>query len=467
MPAGESTARESTAGGSTARPAPRQTRWRALADLPPGPGEARASLLGRFLADPERVLSECHERFGDCFTLPLPGFRNRSRPVVVLSDPDAIRQLFAGRPALSTPARARQVANSLGQTSTFLLDEDAYVERRRILSAHFHGELLRRWRGLAAEIAEREVASWPLDEPLELGPRLYGVALEVILQAVLGGIADDRLSELRILIRRICNSEGPRTLRTHEAEPEVAPRDAVDELLTAELRERRESSADGDADVLAMLLGPIARQGTLSDVELCDELMSLMLAGHETVAVGLAWTFELLMRNPDALGRARRDAIDGDGTYVAAVVKEALRCKPPVPLLNRTLREPWETAGHRLPAGTDIAPCIYLVHQRPELYPEPERFLPERFLDSDPPRFGWLTFGTGVRRCLGAAFAEIEMREVLRAVLTRAEPELPEPGPVPHGTWRTILLRPSGTTRAVLRSRAPDEDILMSRAGGS
>jgi cytochrome P450 family 135 len=457
--AGPSTAGED--GKSTARPAALRARRRAIADLPPGPSESVASLLGRFLADPEEVFSECHQRFGDCFTLPLPGVRRRLRPSVVVSDPKAITELFASGPALSTVAPSRFImASTLGDESTFLLDDDIHLARRRLISAYFHGEPLRRWERLAAEIAEREVAAWPLDEPLELGPRLYGVVLEIILQVVLGDVDQDRLAELRRLVPGIWGDDGPRSLGWQGRTPGERPsRHAVDELLSAELRARREAVANGHTDVLSALLDASRQHQMLSDLQLRDELVTLLLAGHENSAAGMAWTFELLMRNPEALGRARRDAIGGDGTYLAALLREALRCKPPVMFVNRTLRRPWEAAGHRLPAGTDVAACIYLVHQRPDLYPEPERFRPERFLAGEPPHFSWLAFGAGLRRCLGAAFAEIEMREVLRAVLARAEPELTDPGPLPRGSWRSVVMRPSGVTPAVLRSRARDQTI--------
>jgi cytochrome P450 len=171
------------------------------------------------------------------------------------------------------------------------------------------------------------------------------------------------------------------------------------------------------------------------------------------------------MRNPEALSAARNDAISGDGSYLAAVVKEGLRCRPPISLINRTLRQSWEVAGHRLPAGTDIAACIYLVHQRPDLYPEPDCFRPERFIEGEPPRFGWLAFGAGIRRCLGAAFAELEMRKVLRAVLARAEPQLAAPEPLPRGTLRGVAMRPTGLTPAVLRSRSRDQSVPVVASG--
>jgi cytochrome P450 len=164
----------------------------------------------------------------------------------------------------------------------------------------------------------------------------------------------------------------------------------------------------------------------LSDQVVRDEIVTLLVAGHETTAGALAWTFELLMRNPEALTRTSHDAVAGDGRYVAAVVKEALRYKPPISFVNRTLRRPWEVAGFTLPVGTDVAASIFLLHRRPDLYPEPDAFHPERFLDGQPPRSTWVPFGAGSRRCLGAGFAELEMRAVLRAVLARAEPERAE-----------------------------------------
>jgi cytochrome P450 len=328
-----------------------------------------------------------------------------------------------------------------------------------MISAYFHGEPLRRWEQLAGEIAEREVARWPLEDALELGPRLYDVVLEIILQVVLGDADSDRLADLRRLVPGIWGDDGPRSLGLTGSD--LPTRHAVDELLTDELRARRQAPANGYSDVLSALLDPSAPHELLSDLQLRDELVTLLLAGHENSAAGMAWTFELLMRNPEALSLARRDAVSGVGSYLDAVIKEAMRCKPPVMFVNRTLRAPWEVAGYRLRAGTDIAACIYLVHQHPELYPAPERFRPERFLDGEPPRYNWLAFGGGIRRCLGAAFAEIEMRAVLRAVLRRAEPELAEPGPLPPGAWRSVVMRPSGGTLAVLRSRARDQNITV------
>jgi cytochrome P450 len=438
------------------QPAARRARRRAIAELPPGPREGLAALLARFLTNPEDLLLDCRDRFGDCFTLPLPGFHARPRPVVVVSEPDAVAELLTSGPALSTVVLARsRMADNLGSESTFMLDDDDHVERRRTISAYFHGEPLRRWERLACEIAEREVAEWPLDEALELGPRLNSLVLEIILQVVLGSADRDRLAELRPLILQTWGPEGRRSLGWQERKPGfVPPRRAIDELLAGELAARQEDPGHRHTDVLSALLGASGQRDELSDAVLLDEIVTLIIAGHDTTGAGLAWTFELLMRNPEALDRARHDAISGDGSYLAAAVKEGLRCRPPISLVNRTLRQPWEVAGHRLPAGTDIAACIYLVHQQPDLYPEPECFRPERFLDGEPPRFGWLAFGAGIRRCLGAAFAELEMRAVLRAVLARAEPELAAPGPMPRGSWRSVVMRPNGATRAVLRDRA-------------
>lgn len=450
-------------GAATADPARRVARRGSTATLPPGPSEGLASVLGRFYADPEGLFSECRDRFGDWFTLPLPGVRRRPRPAVVVSNPNAIKELFASGPALSTVQPSRSImASTMGDDSTFLLDDDAHIERRRMISSCFHGRALTRWERLAAGIAAHEVAAWPLEEPLELAPRLYQVVLEIILQVVLGSIAPGELADLRGLLPGIWSNDGIGSVGWQGRNPDVIPpRQSVDELLTAELRRRREDPANEDRDVLSALLDPSGHREPLSDAVLRDEVVTLLLAGHETAAAGLAWSFELLMRNPEVLARARRDAMEGDGRYLAAVVKEALRCRPPIMFVNRTLRRTWEVGGFRLPADTDLAACIYLVHQRPDLYPDPEGFRPERFLDDEPSYFGWLAFGAGVRRCLGAAFAEVEMRVVLRAVLVRANPELVEPGPMPRGTWRSVVFRPSGVTAAVLRNRARDDALVM------
>lgn len=442
---------------------PRTARRRAAAGLPPGPDEGLATLVGRFFADAESLFLECRERFGDCFSLVLPGVRSRPRPSVVISEPGAVKDLLTSGPVLSTVVPSRFVMEStLGTESTFMLDGDAHLRRRRTISSPFHGEALARWERIATEIAEREVASWPVGEPIELGPRLYDTVLDVIFEVVLGAVDPARRAGLRRLVSAISTQDNMNALGwQRRSSGAIPPRRSLDELLTAELQARHDDPENGYADVLSVLLGSTDDQGrALSEQQVRDELVTLLVAGHETVASGLAWTFELLMRNPRVLDQAGRDAAAGDGRYLAAVVKEALRYKPPISFVNRTLRRPWEVAGYRLPVGTDIAASLFLVHRRPDLYPDPDRFRPERFIDAQPPRFTWLPFGAGSRRCLGAAFAEAEMRAVLRAVLARAEPEPAQPAPMPHGTWHGAVLIPGGGTPAVLRRRTRNSDAV-------
>jgi cytochrome P450 family 135 len=449
---------------------PRTARRRAEAGLPPGPEEGLATLVGRFFTDPESLFLDAHERFGDCFSIVLPGVRSRPRPSVVIADPAAITELLTSGPVLSTVVPSRFVMETtLGPESTFMLDGDAHLRRRRTVSASFHGEALAEWARIASGIAEREVASWSFDEPVELGPRLYDTVLDVIFEVVLGSVDPARRAGLRELVSAISTQDNMNALGwQRRSAGAVPPRGALDEVLTAELEARRDRASGGHADVLSVLLDTTDEHGrALSDEMVRDEIVTLLVAGHETTAGGLAWTFELLMRNPEALAQAGRDAVAGSGRYLAAVVKEALRHKPPISFVNRTLRRPWDVSGFTLPVGTDVAASIFLVHRRPDLYPDPDAFRPERFLDGPPPRFTWVPFGAGSRRCLGAGFAELEMRAVLRAVLARATPELAEPAPLPSGTWHGPVLFPSGGTRAVLRSVTSSSSCASASGGRS
>jgi cytochrome P450 len=305
------------------------------------------------------------------------------------------------------------------------------MEQRKLMLPSFHGERMKRYGDLMAEIAAAEIERWPRGAPYRIRPRMQAVTLEIILRAVFGVAEGARLEQLRQQLRRMLDMiTDPRRLvfllalgpeRIRRFPPFRREVEAVDRLIYDELVERR---AVGDleerVDILSLLLQARHEDGTpMSDRELRDELVTLLVAGHETTATALAWAVERLARHPEKLDRLAAEVAAGEDAYLKAVVLETLRLRPVISIVNRTLKEPFEVGGYRLPAGVKVAPCIYLVHRRADVYPEPERFLPERFLEQPPGTYTWIPFGGGVRRCLGGAFAQFEMEVVLRALVAR------------------------------------------------
>jgi cytochrome P450 len=319
---------------------------------------------------------------------------------------------------------------------------------------------------LMTEVASREIATWPLGRPFDLQSRMQAITLDVILRAVFGMDEGAELDAMRDAIQRLLGAtasplaylvvlapglkRGPATWIFNRV------LHAADALIFEQIARRRADPGLAERDdVLSLLLQARDEDGApLTDRQLRDELVTLLLAGHETTATGLAWAFDSLWRHPAKLDRltAECDAGDGDD-YLEAVLKETLRLRPPIPFVDRRLAGPFEVGGHRLAPGVVVAPCIYLVHRRDDLYPDPAAFLPERFLDADAAdTYTWLPFGGGIRRCLGASFAQFEMRVVLAAVLRQAR--LGAASPRPETTRRrSIVLAPARGARAVMHER--------------
>jgi cytochrome P450 len=282
-----------------------------------------------------------------------------------------------------------------------------------------------------AEIAGREIDAWPNGVPFKLRPRMQAVTLEIIIETVFGVHAGERIEPLRRALRGFLDltTNPAALLPTLFVGPDRVRRlpglrrriDEVDRLIFEEIAERR-TAADVEErdDILSMLVAARHEDGSpMSDAEIRDELLTLLVAGHETTATALSWALERLVRHPAKLERLRDETLDGDERYLTATIQETLRLRPVIVLVLRRLTEPVELLGHELPAGVTVAPSIHLVHRDPVIYPEPERFLPERFLDEPPGTYTWIPFGGGVRRCLGAAFAQFEMSVVLRELLRR------------------------------------------------
>jgi len=298
-------------------------------------------------------------------------------------------------------------------------------------------------------VAAEEIERWPGDRRLKVRPRMQAVTLEVILRAVFGIAEGKRQTRLRDELRRLLDMIsdprramfllvlGPKRIRRFP--PFRRAMERVDALVFDEIRARRGSADLAEReDILSLLLQARHEDGReMSDRELRDELMTLLVAGHETTATALSWAIELLARHPAELARLEAEVDAGEDAYLDAVIKETLRLRPVISIVLRKLVEPMEIGGRLVPAGVSLAPCIYLVHRHPDVYPEPERFRPERFLESPPGTYTWIPFGGGVRRCLGGAFAEFEMQVVLRELVARRALRPGGRGPE-HPVRRTI-----------------------------
>jgi cytochrome P450 len=402
------------------------------------------------------------ERYGDVFSSHFPFFGR----VVYVADPALIKQVFAGDPAVfhAGAANATVLGDALGEHSLLTLDEGRHMSQRKLLLPPFHGQSVRRYAEVMATAAGDEVARWHVGRRLQLRPRMQAITLEVILRAVFGVRDGERMDLFRARIPRLGELSSPldwlpfmqRDLGglTPAARFRKAVA-AVDELIYAEIAERRALGPDASAerdDVLTLLLGARHEDGSpMTDVELRDELMTLLTAGHETTATGLSWVFERLLRNPRPLARLVESLDEGD-EYLDAVVKETLRVRPVVVDVARRLQRDVELGGWRLPAGTLVLPAIAAVHVRPDLYPSPHEFRPERFLDGSPESYAWIPFGGGVRRCIGASFAQVEMRVVLREVLRRVRLRAPSQRPE-RPQVRHVTVVPARGCRAIVEER--------------
>jgi cytochrome P450 family 135 len=411
---------------AAAAPAPA----RAIPGLPPGPRMPRAAQTAIWSRQAQWMLEQCRARFGDLFTLKIA----YEGTWVMVSDPELVKQVFTGDPRVFHAGEGNQILRPiLGDNSVLVLDEKPHIGQRKLLLPPFHGERMQGYGETMAEIAAREIESWPTGTAYKLRPRMQAITLEIILETVFGVHEKARMDPLRAALRDFLDLTtdprllapviliGPERIRRVPAFRRRIER--VDELIHREIADRRaaEDLAERD-DVLSMLVAARHEDGSpMSDAEIRDELLTLLVAGHETTATALSWAIERLVRHPEKLERLRAEARAGEEAYLTATIQETLRLRPVIVLVIRKLTEPVEIGGYELPAGASVTPCIHLVHRNPAIYPEPDRFLPERFLDNPPGTYTWIPFGGGVRRCLGAAFAQFEMAVVLRELVKRYE----------------------------------------------
>jgi cytochrome P450 family 135 len=410
-------------------------------------------------ASPYAWMAKRRERYGDVFSSHFPFFGR----VVYVADPALVKEVFAGSASVFHAGEANKtvLGDALGDNSLLTLDERRHMSQRKLLLPPFHGAAVRRYVDVMAEATAREVERWPVGRPFALRPHMQAITLEVILRAVFGVRDGERMDLFRERIPRLGNLSSvldwlPFMQRdlggiTPAARFRKALA-AVDELIYAEIAERRSdgSAAERD-DVLTLLLSARHDDGApMTDVELRDQLMTLLTAGHETTATGLSWAFERLLRTPAAMGRLLDSLEDDD--YLDAVVKETLRVRPVIVDVARQLTEDTDVAGWRLPAGTMVLPAIAAIHARADLYPAPEQFRPERFISEGAESYAWIPFGGGVRRCIGASFAQVEMRVVLREVLRRVRLRADSPR-AERPQVRHVTVVPSRGARVVVTER--------------
>ena len=429
--------------------------------FPPGPRTPRIAQTAQWIARPIELMESCRRRYGDMFTLRPLGIGR----AIFVSDPEVIKEVFSSKAGIMRAGESNSFLEPVvGNRSILVLDGPSHMRQRKLMLPPFHGERMQGYRELITGVAERELATWPVGRPFPLRPHTQAITLEVIMRAVFGVEDADRLEELgrRLTVFMDTGSGRARWVATllpilqrrfgTDRSPWsqfLAARSAVDELLYDEIRRRRGAAdlAERD-DILSLLLQARDEDGNgMTDQELRDELMTLLVAGHETTATALAWAFELLLKNADALDALEDEIFAGGDEYLDAVIKETLRLRPVLPIVGRLLTEPATLGGYDLPAGTMVGPCIYLTHRRPDVYPEPDRFRPERFVGVQPDTYAWLPFGGSIRRCIGASFAMFEMKVVIPVVL------------------RELRLRAATTSPEPMRRRAitfvPERDALV------
>ncbi|MBI5103781.1 MAG: cytochrome P450 [Solirubrobacterales bacterium] len=429
-----------------------------MSTLPPGPRTPQLLQWLSYGLLPYATFTRAAARYGDTYTMRMMG-----ESYVVLGDPEHVKEVFTGSPDdLYSGEANRPLRSLIGERNVLLLDGPEHLRRRRLVLPPFHGERMRAYEDVVRDVARRELASWPQGAPLAVLPHMRAITFEVILRAVFGVDERPRLASLQqrldAMLAWLTNLRqgiifgllGPERMeRQRRFRRELA---AVDAEVLAHVAQRRADPAlEERADVLSMLLLARDEDGRpLTDQEVRDELVTLLTAGHETTSALLAWAIHDAVRTPGAMDRlaAREDG------WAEAVVRESLRLRPPIPLVVRRLQRPMTIAGLDLPAGATVAPCAVLAHRRAGLYPDPEAFRPERFLGAAPPTYGWLPFGGGVRRCIGAAFAQMEARLVLEelAATWLLRPASPRPERVGR---RGIVIVPARGGRVVVTGRRP------------
>ncbi len=384
---------------------------------------------------PLPFLERCQKHFGDIFTIDV----KHAGTWVILADPEDVKKVFTADHAVLGVGLANSILGPLlGPRSVMLLEEPEHVKRRKLMLPPFHGERMQGYRDMMATVTRKEVATWPVGEPFELWPRMQEITLEAIMRVVFGPVETGRLRRLRQLLRKLTNwMNDPRRLNLLAAAGPArfaGNRDyrgmmgPVEDAVLEEVRLRQiDPSCTDGSDIAAMLAEARYEDGSpMTEQDLRDELVTLLTDGPTSSL--LSWAFERILRHPQVYARLRAEVDAGEeAVYLDAVVKEVTRLCPAAPIVVRRLLEPMELGGYEIPAGTTVAPCVHLVHRRPEIYPEPLRFRPERFLERPAGTYTWIPFGGGVRRCLAAPYAQLLMKQVIGTVVRHVDLRVIDP----------------------------------------
>ncbi|MFI7454644.1 cytochrome P450 [Nonomuraea sp. NPDC049714] len=421
--------------------------------LPPGPRLPALAQMAWFTRDPAGLFESCHRRYGPVFTMRYPGFP----PEVYVATAELAEQVYRTDSGGGRAGEARRdfLEPLVGAHSVLTLDGDAWAEHRKSLTPPLRARQVAGYHDEIAAIAAEKIATWPLGEPFTLRDRMQEITLEIIIRLVFGIRDAGRIDRLRTLLPPLIDGGGamsvamlPPRMRGPMARVPFSPyarflklRAAVDALLFEEISRRRKEPEGTDVLSRLLLTG-------LGDQEVRDELITLLIAGHETTATGLAWAFERLLRLPQVLRR-----LPDDEAYLDAVVKEVLRVRPVVYEAPRLLDAPLRLGEYEIPAGWYAGPSIPLVHHDAAAFPSPEEFRPERFLDGPQSR-AWMPFGGGRRFCVGAQLALLEMRVIIREVLHRLELTAPDPAPEAR-RLANVTFAPARLTRVIARAHYP------------
>jgi len=449
--------------------------------LPSGPRVPSILQLIGAWTRPTAVLERSQARYGRRFTTRFPG----QPPFVILSDPSDVKEVLTAAPDVLHPGEGARILEPLvGPNSVILLDEAPHMEQRRLMLPAFHGERMRKLEDLMGELTERELSGWARGQEIELHSRLQRLTLEIVLRAVFGLERGARLDALRDLLTKVLAfTESPLSLLPPPPqwlEPllsRIGPfarllplLERTDALIAELIDERREIGGEDGADVLSMLLAARHDDGSpMSGAELRDELVTALVAGHETTASQLSWAFMHISRTPRVMHRLAEEIDGGEGdAYLTATIQEAMRRRPVIPNAEpRLVKKEVTVGGARYPTGVVLVVNAHLVHHDPHIYPDPYAFRPERFLEAEggapPGTYTWLPFGGGRRRCIGASFAQLEMKVVLRAVLARCTVQPVGPPELPRR--RSITISPSRGTRVVLHDRDRAAHVLSREEG--
>lgn len=432
--------------------------------LPPGPRTPRSLQTIAALTRQRPTLERARRRYGNVFTVDILGIGR----MVIVADPALVKQVFTAPPHVLHAGTGSPLGAVLGRHSLLATDEDYHLEQRKLLLPPFHGKRMQAYEGLIAGIAADEIGRWPEGEEFPTIEPFMRITLRAILRAVFGAAGEDlvaleesipRYTELgsrMATLRGLQKDLGPRSPWGRFLAARAAVDDRLDILID---KARRDPDLESRSDVLALLVQATHTDGSpMTAAEIRDQLVTLLAAGHETTAGTLAWAVERLRRHPDLAARLAAEADAGGRVLRDATIRELQRSRPVIAFSGRLVREEYELAGHVLPVGTRIGLAASLTHYDPQLFPQPDRFLPERFLERKPDTYSWIPFGGGIRRCIGAAFAHMEMDIVLRELLRRVE-LVPAVGAPDEGwAFRGVAHVPSAGGRAVVRRRAVRPD---------